>query len=77
MFKASKTDQADSVYLLQILQAVKCYCLHPEKTKAGIETPRQFRHAKEAWPRDLNDKTPKLSHSGNESPNDTKTLYQI
>lgn len=36
MFKVSKIDQADPVFLLQIIQAVKCYFLYFEKMEAGI-----------------------------------------
>lgn len=39
MFKASETDEAESVYLPQILQAVKCYCLCSKKMGAGICKP--------------------------------------
>lgn len=39
MFKASEADQADTVYLPEILQAVKYYCFYSEKMGAGIWKP--------------------------------------
>lgn len=39
MFKSSETDQPDSLDLPQTAQAVKCYCLYPEKMGTGIWKP--------------------------------------